>query len=443
MSYTIIADNHQERKLISQDNSHYPEFDHAEKVNPNISEGYRSLNFYELPNGATRLAYVKNRSIHQGITDSIQAGEYGKKKGTGLPGVSLHTQKKLQKAWQLKDFPFTDDVHYFSIGLSQPSKKKMQQLGLTVHDYISKDEWSEALKAAHRSIERKMPLLDFLHVIEFTHSYAGWNNVIHSGGIIIVKRPDDMSVTEMEDIIYKAFRGLLIKKNPRVNSLLQEQGAVTYNNTLQKSWSCKEISQDPANLGQSINNKIVYTTTKAATKDSRSITQKYYDVESGQVHEGGKTYFMQKRNGIPPKEPVRIPPILDDLLTDDDVEMVLLGMQMDVVEPGASDERRYSVATDSMNAKDAVAFFLDVVREMLPEKWQEYKDLSKKQLWGDYFKNKEEKQMEDSMNKKEDGDQDIQVIWQSHNGTEGRSRTRRPRTRRYPSNHQYIWRVRE
>lgn len=161
MSHSIIADNQQQTKLISQDNSAYPEFDHAEKVNPNISEGYRSLNFYSLPNGATRLAYVKNRSIHQGITDSIQAGEYGKKKGTGLPGVSLHTQKKLQKEWQLKDFPFAHDVHYFSIGLSQPSKKKMQQLGLTVHDYISKDEWSEALKSAHRSIERKMTLLDF------------------------------------------------------------------------------------------------------------------------------------------------------------------------------------------------------------------------------------------------------------------------------------------
>ena len=443
MLHTSIANNTTENKKISQD-FHNPEFSHAEKVNPNLSTGYRRLNFYSLPNGASRISYVKNRSIHQGITDSIQAAECGKKKGTGLPGVSLYTQKKLQKNWQAKDFPFQDDVHYFSIGLSQPSRKVMELLGLSVHDYITKDEWSEALKAAHRSLERKMTLLDFLHVIEFTHSYNGWNNVIHSGGLLVVQRPDDMSITAMDKLISKTFNGLLIRKNPRLQPLLKAQGPKKYAAVSQKSFSTERMSftnttNMEAQLGQSINNKIVYTTTKAATKEGRALTQKYYDVESGQVHEGGKTYFMQKRNGLPPKKTIGLPPILESLLTDDDIETILLGMQMDVRIPGSNDERRFAVATDAMDAKDALDYFIDGVKYYFPEKFTEYKRIARKELWGDYENKTQEDNMKNTDSTKSKSDNHYpKIIWQVPDG-----RGISYRRHRNPACAKTLWKARE
>ena len=342
--------------------------------------GFCHFRLEKQPAGDTKVIFARNRNkpyITKENAREVQAGLPG---NTKSPGVSRRMLKKLRKRWFNKAINFSDEsLIFYAVGLSQPDVQHHFDAGGTIDTLPDADTCHKRITTKEKILANKgLNIKDSLWVDEFTHSVV--MNRLHMHGLLIIERPENMSLKEIDSIVRDTFKATLVSNRSALYKHIKSMGAkgeaiLRATSSVDRFTSSKKYPYSHAE--QIANHFVRYVTYITDGKEGVDRAQKLYMQPTNpelqyQVHDPSQQYFKQRRNGIKQKKNPSIPPSLIEFLTDDEMVSIAKDLNMSVNSP--TEDSQWAVSYSDQPASWIVDQIFESFSALFPQRYQEYLD---------------------------------------------------------------------
>lgn len=342
--------------------------------------GFCHFRLEKQPAGDTKVIFARNRNkpyITKENAREVQAGLSG---NTKSPGVSKRMLKKLRKRWFNKAIDFSDEsLLFYAVGLSQPDVQHHFDAGGTIDTLPDADTCHKRITTKEKILANKgLNIKDSLWVDEFTHSIV--MNRLHMHGLLIIERPENMSLKEIDSIVRETFKATLVSNRSVLYKHIKSKGAkgeaiLRATSSVDRFTSSKKYQYPHAE--QIANHFVRYVTYITDGKEGVDRAQKIYQQPTNpdlqyQIHDPSQQYFKQKRNGIQPRKNPSIPPSLIEFLTDNEMLSIAKDLNMAVNSP--TEDSQWAVSYSDQPASWIIDQLFESFSALFPDRYQEYID---------------------------------------------------------------------
>lgn len=340
--------------------------------------GYCHFRLERQPAGDIKVIFARNRRKPHITKENARQVQAGRSDNSKSPGVSKRMLKKLRKRWFNKDIDFSDqNILFYAIGLSQPDVQHHFDAGGTIDTLPDADTCHARITTKERILANKgLNIKDSLWVDEFTHSVV--MNRLHMHGLLIIDRPANMSLKEVDSIVRDTFKATLVSNRSALYKHIKSMGAkgeaiLRATSSVDRFTASKKYPYPPAE--QIANHFTRYVTYITDGKEGVDRAQKLYQQPTNpdiqyQVHDPSQQYFKQRRNGIPPRKNPSIPPSLMEFLTDAEMLAIAQDVNMDINSP--TEDSQWAVSYVDQPASWIVDQLFESFNALFPQRYQEY-----------------------------------------------------------------------
>lgn len=344
------------------------------------TKGFCHFRLEKQPAGDTKVIFARNRNkpyITKENAREVQAGLSG---NTKSPGVSKRMLKKLRKRWFNKAIDFSDEsLLFYAIGLSQPDVQHHFDAGGTIDTLPDADTCHKRITTKEKILANKgLVVKDSIWIDEFTHSVV--MNRLHMHGLLIIERPENMSLKQIDAIMRETFRATLVSNRSALHKHIKTMGAkgeaiLRATSSVDRFTSSKKYPYSHAE--QIANHFLRYVTYITDGKEGVDRAQKLYMEPTNpevqyQIHDPSQQYFKQRRNGIPPRKNPSIPPSLMEFLTDAEMLAIAKDLNMQVNSP--TEDSQWAVSYTDQPASWIIDQLFESFSALFPQRYQEYID---------------------------------------------------------------------
>lgn len=342
------------------------------------TKGFCHFRLEKQPAGDTKVIFARNRNkpyITKENAREVQAGLSG---NTKSPGVSKRMLKKLRKRWFNKAIDFSDEsLLFYAIGLSQPDVQHHFDAGGTIDTLPDADTCHKRITTKEKILANKgLVVRDSLWVDEFTHSVV--MNRLHMHGLLIIERPENMSLKQIDAIMRDTFKATLVSNRSALYKHIKSMGAkgeavLRATSSVDRFTSSKKYPYSHAE--QVANHFVRYVTYITDGKEGIARAQKLYMQPTNpevqyQIHDPSQQYFKQRRNGIPPRKNPSIPPSLMEFLTDAEMLAIAKDLNMDINSP--SEDSQWAVSYTDQPASWIIDQLFESFSALFPQRYADY-----------------------------------------------------------------------